>query len=196
MVISRRQLVPFAAVIAFLCMPAAYGDVWQRGGDGELTLHRTLDHFQRARRAADWRVPTAPVLATRRQQYAELIDQMSTLYGVHAPVVHAIIEVESAYDTQAVSRAGAQGLMQLMPKTVERFSVVDPLNPEQNIEAGIRYLQLLIREFETLDLVLAAYNAGEDAVRQYDRQVPPYPETRAYVDRVMLVIHRQSDTGQ
>ena len=171
-------------------------DVWQRGGDGELTLHRTLDHFQRARMAADWRPPTANTLADRRRAYAHLIDTLSLRFAVASQLVNAIVEVESAYDAAAVSKAGAIGLMQLMPKTVARFGVVDPLDPQQNLEAGIRYLRLLRDEFESVELVLAAYNAGEDAVRRYGNHVPPFAETRAYVARAQALMERQPSEQQ
>ena len=174
----------------------ALGDVWERGRDGRLTLHRTLDYSQRARLAADWQPPSAAILVARRQEYSALIDQLSGLYGVSAALVHAIIEVESAYDVEAVSKAGAMGLMQLMPRTVARFGVIDALDAAQNIEAGVRYLHVLLREFQDPELVLAAYNAGEEAVRRYGNQVPPYAETRVFVKRVLLVIRRRQSTDK
>lgn len=99
--------------------------------------------------------------------------------------LHAVITAESNYKHNAVSSAGAKGLMQLMPVTAKRFGVDDPFDPEQSIHAGAVYLKKLLKEFETKDLALAAYNAGEGTVRRYNRQIPPYPETQQYVVKVM-----------
>ncbi|MBU2865571.1 lytic transglycosylase domain-containing protein [Pacificibacter marinus] len=97
----------------------------------------------------------------------------------------AVIAVESAGKTNAVSGAGAQGLMQLIPATAARFGVTDPMDPSQNISGGITYLDWLIKEFKgDVILALAGYNAGENAVKD-NRGVPPYPETRAYVPKVL-----------
>jgi soluble lytic murein transglycosylase-like protein len=89
------------------------------------------------------------------------------------------------FDPDAISDAGAQGLMQLMPGTAARFSVRNAYDPAQNIAGGSRYLSLLLQEFDDVKLALAAYNAGEQAVRRYRNSVPPYPETRAYVKQVL-----------
>jgi soluble lytic murein transglycosylase-like protein len=91
--------------------------------------------------------------------------------------------VESNYNPSAVSPKGAQGLMQLMPATAQRFGVTDSFDPKQNIEAGVRYLKLLQDTFQDDRLAIAAYNAGEKAVAKY-RDVPPYPETKNYVAKV------------
>ncbi len=105
--------------------------------------------------------------------------------NVSPALVLAVISVESAGRTQAVSSAGAQGLMQLMPATAERFGVKDSLKPEQNIEGGVKYLHWLMKEFDNDPiLVLAGYNAGEGAVHKHSG-VPPYAETRDYVPKVL-----------
>jgi soluble lytic murein transglycosylase-like protein len=105
------------------------------------------------------------------------------MYSVPPNLVHAVIQVESGYDERAVSRTGAKGLMQLMPETARRFNVSDPFDARQNIEGGVRYLRQLLDQFP-LKLAVAAYNAGESAVRRF-RGVPPYAETRGYVARVL-----------
>ena len=120
-----------------------------------------------------------------------MIGGISLAYDIEARLIHAIIEVESAYDPNAVLKTGALGLMQLMPMTAERFGVRDPLDAGANIEAGVQYLKILNDEFQDLELVLAAYNAGEQAVRLYDNRVPPYPETRAHIERVLAVLDRE-----
>lgn len=113
------------------------------------------------------------------------IERAARAYGVDAALVAAIIRVESDYRPEAVSPKGAQGLMQLMPATSARFSADDPFDPYENIDTGVRYLAYLFQLFKgDLPLVLAAYNAGEQKVLQHGG-VPPYPETRAYVRRVL-----------
>jgi soluble lytic murein transglycosylase-like protein len=116
--------------------------------------------------------------------YASEIHSAANQFGVEEAVVRAIIHAESAYRSNAVSRAGAQGLMQLIPATASRFGVSDPFDPGQNIRGGVQYLAWLMKRYSSdLSLVAAAYNAGEGAV---DRNggVPPYSETQRYVQRV------------
>lgn len=120
----------------------------------------------------------------------EHIREIAQRYGVSEVLVAAIIAVESEYNPRAVSRKGARGLMQLMPATASSLSVDDPFDPRENIEAGVRHLRrLLIRFDNNLPLVLAAYNAGEQAVLRY-RGVPPYRETRQYISRVLRRVER------
>jgi soluble lytic murein transglycosylase-like protein len=113
------------------------------------------------------------------------IDKAAALYKIPAELIRAVIAVESAGDTSAVSHRGAIGLMQLMPKTAGSMYVEDPVDPRQNIQGGTRYLRTLANEFKgDMMLVLAAYNAGPEAVRKYGG-VPPFEETRGYVRKVM-----------
>src|SRR5215831_3488895 len=133
---------------------------------------------------------TRPAPATRLTGQApvfSLIQRLAQQYSVDPHLVRAIITVESNFDPRAVSRAGAQGLMQLMPDTAARYQVENPFDPHANIEGGIRYLRDLLRLFPSdLRHVLAAYNAGEGAVQQYGG-IPPYPETQRYVERVLTL---------
>lgn len=135
--------------------------------------------------------PGAPPLAGRNiaqraAEFAPLIDAAAKRTAVHPALLRAVIAVESAFDPRAVSRAGAQGLMQLHPDTARRYGVADPFDPAQNLNGGARYLRdLLARYHNNLELVLAAYNAGEEAVDRHGRHVPPYRETRAYVPAVL-----------
>jgi soluble lytic murein transglycosylase-like protein len=112
-----------------------------------------------------------------------LIDEAAKNFDVSPLLVDSVIQVESNYNPLAVSPKGAQGLMQLMPSTAQRFGVTDSFDPKQNIEAGVRYLRLLQDTFQDDRLAIAAYNAGEKAVSKY-RDVPPYPETINYVAKV------------
>ncbi|MEO8306497.1 MAG: lytic transglycosylase domain-containing protein [Pseudomonadota bacterium] len=110
---------------------------------------------------------------------------------VHPALLRAVIVVESGFNPRAISRRGAVGLMQLMPSTARRYGAFNAFDPEQNIHAGASYLAALITRFgsENLELVLAAYNAGEAAVEKYGRQIPPYRETRLYVPNVLKMYH-------
>ncbi|MBD3307974.1 transglycosylase SLT domain-containing protein [candidate division KSB3 bacterium] len=118
--------------------------------------------------------------------YRDIIHEIAEAYRLHPELVKAIIKVESNYNARAVSPKGAQGLMQLMPATAKRFGVTDSFDPEENIRGGAKFLRYLFDEFgeQNLELVLAGYNAGEEAVRQYGNKIPPYSETRNYVKRV------------
>ena len=115
-----------------------------------------------------------------------LIVKMSRASGVDPALVHAVITVESNYRASAVSPKGAIGLMQVMPPTGRRYGIVNLTDPESNLAAGTAYLRDLLRLFgDDLNLALAAYNAGENAVLRFGRKIPPYPETQAYVPRVL-----------
>ena len=106
--------------------------------------------------------------------------------GVDVALVHAVITAESGYNPTAVSRAGAQGLMQLMPATAKRYAVKNAFDPKQNIRGGTRYLRDLLVQFDNnIELAVAAYNAGENAVIRHGMRIPPYRETRAYVPKVL-----------
>jgi soluble lytic murein transglycosylase-like protein len=115
--------------------------------------------------------------------YDTLILQAAALHGVPANLVKAVIQTESAYQSLARSPKGAMGLMQLMPKTAKQYQAKNPYDPRANIEAGVTYLRTLLDRFE-LPLAIAAYNAGEDAVRRFGG-IPPFPETQDYVKKVL-----------
>jgi soluble lytic murein transglycosylase-like protein len=122
-------------------------------------------------------------------KYGDIITRVAGQYGVSADLVKAVIKIESNYNPRAVSPKGARGLMQLMPATALRFGVSDSFDPEDNITGGVKYLRFLLEEFghQNLDLVLAGYNAGENAVKRFDNQIPPYAETQAYVKKVLAL---------
>jgi soluble lytic murein transglycosylase-like protein len=115
-----------------------------------------------------------------------IVDEKSSRYGVDANLVKAVIKTESAYNVKAVSRAGAAGLMQLMPETAKRFGVQNRFDIAQNIDGGVRYLKVLLDMFSgNVRLAVAAYNAGEHKVIKYGYQIPPYAETQDYVKKVI-----------
>jgi soluble lytic murein transglycosylase-like protein len=123
---------------------------------------------------------------TNPSRYAHHIETAARLTNVPAALIRAVISAESAFNPYALSSTGAVGLMQLMPDTADRYGVKNRLDPSQNILGGARYLRDLMRMFKNnMPLTLAAYNAGEGAVMKHGRRIPPYPETVAYVPKVM-----------
>jgi soluble lytic murein transglycosylase-like protein len=122
----------------------------------------------------------------RAAGYGPLIDRVAASTALQPALIRAVIAVESAFNPRAVSRAGAQGLMQLQPATARRYGVGNAFDPEQNVSGGARYLSDLLKRYKNnLELALAAYNAGEDAVDRHGVQIPPYRETREYVPAVL-----------
>lgn len=128
-------------------------------------------------------------VAKRAQQYNVLIGSLARQHKVSPSLVKAVIAAESCFDKSAVSRVGALGLMQLMPATAKWLKAGDPRQPEENLKAGIRYLAMLNKRFPDRRHALAAYNAGPGKVRRYGG-IPPYQETRQYVQRVMAHYRR------
>jgi hypothetical protein len=126
----------------------------------------------------------APAKPTVKAPYRELVAAAAARYNVDADLITSVIAVESNFDPKAKSRRDARGLMQLLPQTAARLGVKDIYDPEENIDAGTRYLRDLLQKYgNDLVLALAAYNAGPDRVQQYGR-VPPFAETISYVRRV------------
>ncbi len=131
-----------------------------------------------------------PRTAERLLHFAPLVSQQATLMGMDAALVQAVVAIESAYNPRARSRAGAIGLMQVMPATAARYGIQNLEDPLQNLRAGCLYLKdLLVLFHENVDLALAAYNAGEHAVQRYGNQIPPFPETQRYVPQVVEIYH-------
>jgi soluble lytic murein transglycosylase-like protein len=126
-------------------------------------------------------------------KYSGIIDTASRTHGVDKSLVHAVIQAESGYNPAAVSRKGATGLMQLMPDTARRYGVANSFDPVDNIHGGVRYLKDLLAMFNgNVQLALAGYNAGENAVIRAGNQIPPYPETVAYVPKVIDFYRRHA----
>lgn len=120
------------------------------------------------------------------EQLSRLIENVAQSVDIAPRLIHAVISAESNYDARAISPKGAVGLMQLMPATAKRFGALDPLLAQDNVLAGASYLKWLMGYFKgDIELVLAAYNAGEQAVVRAGNKVPKYPETQAYVRRIM-----------
>ena len=128
-----------------------------------------------------------------RKRFASKIAEVASRYQVPEALIHAIITIESAYDPNAISRAGAVGLMQLMPATAKRYGVADRRNPAANLTGGTRYLKDLLLRFDSnLELALAGYNAGENAVEKFGNRIPPFDETRNYVRKVLQLYSQHS----
>jgi soluble lytic murein transglycosylase-like protein len=118
------------------------------------------------------------------------IEEASQHYGLDPRLIQAVIQVESRYDPKALSPKGAQGLMQLMPQTARDLQVNDPFSPKENIDGGARYLRYLMDIYnQDMTLALAAYNAGPEKVNLY-RGIPPYLETKSYVQKVIQIYNR------
>jgi soluble lytic murein transglycosylase-like protein len=134
-------------------------------------------------RSVDW--------LARSSQYDGMIRGAALAATIQPALVSAVIVVESGFNPRAVSKKGAVGLMQLLPETARRYGVTDIYDPEQNVRAGARYLSDLIARFgSNVELALAAYNAGEEAVEHYGRHIPPYRETLNYVPSVLRVYQK------
>jgi len=130
--------------------------------------------------------PMTGTVSERRAKVEHLVNSNARRYGLSPSLLHAVIRAESAYNHRAVSHAGAQGLMQLMPATASRYGVRDSFDPADNIRGGAAYLRDLLDMFDQdVKLAIAGYNAGEGAVMKYGRSVPPYSETQGYVKKVL-----------
>ncbi len=146
---------------------------------------KNLGCYGTCRRGVNWqRTPL------KNGEFRTEIEAASEIFGVDAALIRAVMHAESWFNTEAVSHAGAQGLMQLMPATQQRFGVGNAFDPLDNITGGVAYLAWLKNEFDhDLDRVIAAYNAGENAVKRHGG-IPPFPETREYVRRVNILYRR------
>jgi soluble lytic murein transglycosylase-like protein len=129
-----------------------------------------------------------------RKLYDPIVKRVAEKHRIDRELVHVVIRAESNYDPFAISSAGAMGLMQLMPSTARQYGVNNVFDPAQNIEGGVRYLKDLVRLYNgQTRLVLAAYNAGQEAVRKY-KGIPPYPETRSYIAGIMRTYKKPTVT--
>jgi soluble lytic murein transglycosylase-like protein len=138
--------------------------------------------------------PISAAMLARATDYDPIIETAAADHEVNPDLLRAVIVVESGFDAQARSPKGAVGLMQLMPATARAYGAEDLADPRQNVEAGTRFLRdLLDRYDEDLELVLAAYNAGEPAVERHGRRIPPFAETRQYVPKVLRVYRSLQD---
>jgi soluble lytic murein transglycosylase-like protein len=178
-----------AALLLAAAVPARAQIYTWRDTNGNLVLS---DHPRDGVVAKTFAVPKADslrvtrfVAANRADAYEDLIVAHARMNGVRPSLVRAVVQVESGFNSSAVSPKGALGLMQLMPATARQFHVGNPFNPAENLRAGVAYLkELLVRYDDREELALAAYNAGPGAVDKHGLSIPPYRETRSYVSRI------------
>ena len=180
--------VAIAVLVAFIIMAVnvAHADIYKYV-DKEGVLHLTnvpSDHNAKyVMIMKEKRILFQPNIDVNK--YDDLITKAADKFKLDSALIKAVIKAESNFNHRAVSPVGAQGLMQLMPKTASDLKVEDSFHPEKNIEGGARYLRYLLNTYKgDLTLALAAYNAGETAVAKYNYNVPPYRETQNYVKRV------------
>ena len=196
--IVTLALVSTLAVVALATISSAYasqiykyidetGVVTDTNSKPDKSRYRVVDLgcYGSCGRRVDWHQ-----VALKNEDYALEITQLAQQFAVDPALVRAIVHAESHFNPKAVSRKGAQGLMQLMPATQDQYGVSNPFEPIQNLSAGIEHLAELLRRFNgSINLAAAAYNAGEGAVRQHNG-VPPFQETREYVRRVNILYDR------
>ncbi|MBT6277255.1 MAG: lytic transglycosylase domain-containing protein [Chromatiales bacterium] len=194
---SRRALL---ALVAATSLPLAasediYKYVDKRGQvhladrplhDGFRVIVRTWKGWEYQGGATLPRLPKG-----KKRQFGTLISRLAKRYKMDERLIHAVVRAESAYNPNAISPAGAVGLMQLMPETAKRFGVKNRRDPADNLRGGIVYLRHLMLMFDDLSLAVAAYNAGEGAVMRHGKRIPPYKETQTYVRRV-LAFYKQN----
>lgn len=197
----------FALLVSALTAGIAHADIF-RYVDADGTVHFTnvpqdsrYKVYLKEKRAPD---PVTDTLASEirhydekdRARYAKPIQDAARATRLEPALIHAVISAESGYNPFARSRKGAAGLMQLMPETARRYGVKNRLDPAQNISGGARYLRDLIRMFNNdMQLAIAAYNAGENAVVRAGNRIPPFSETMTYVPRVMTYYRKYRTTS-
>ena len=153
--------------------------------------YRLFMHTEQPRAQVDIPQRVAPVNNRSRELFNAEVKRAALNYRLDEALLRAVIAAESGYNSRIVSRKGAVGLMQLMPDTAKRYKVSNSFDPAQNIHAGAKHLSSLLAQFDNnTQLALAAYNAGENNVRKYGGRIPPFPETIAYVPKVMGLYQR------
>jgi len=189
--IMRLASLSTLLITMFACLPA-YGDIY-RYEDDEGIVHftdaptdkRFVIYMRDIKKDKKLRTKFRLFNGVNPADYDPLIKTCSEKYGVSASLIKAVIHAESGYNPNAVSSKGASGLMQLMPGTARSLKVANSFDPKDNVEGGVKYLRFLLDTFHgDVSLALAAYNAGLTKVAKYGG-IPPYPETRTYVNRVL-----------
>lgn len=211
-----RLMLAASASFALISTPCA-ADIWgyvDESGVAHLSDHQVNERYLLFKKEGERPpmeaytpppvfVPPPPMAAGQvirvstalRAQFAPLIAKVALEHKLDASLLHAIVTVESGYNPQALSPAGAVGLMQLIPDTAQRFGVKNINDPLENLRGGARYLRFLLTLFKNdLELVLAAYNAGENAVAQAGNRIPNYAETKAYVPAVLTQYRHYSNS--
>jgi soluble lytic murein transglycosylase-like protein len=189
---ALRRLMPWTGLVAILLSSPSQADIYRfKDGNG-------VWHFSDTRSDSRYHLYIKTRGLSGKQylkKYDGIIQKAAKQFGVEVTLIKAIIKAESSFDPNAVSKSGAQGLMQLMPDTADDMRVGDPFDPEENILGGTRYLSLLLKRFnQDKRLAVAAYNVGPTTVAEHDA-VPPIPQTRQFVDRVMRFYREFEEKG-
>lgn len=181
---------------AVMVSPFAEANIYSFRDERGVVHFSNMPHLDKRYKLV-YRIPTAPdqrpnawtpagPISVDISKLVPLIESAAKANGLDAKLVHAVIRAESGYNVRALSPKGAVGLMQLIPGTAQRYGVRNSYDPEQNINGGTRYLRDLLKMFNgNVELALAGYNAGENAVIRAGNRIPPYPETMAYVPKVL-----------
>jgi soluble lytic murein transglycosylase-like protein len=190
--LNTKFTIIFIAILSLLSLPS-HADIYKYvDKHGRIILTDKPRHSGYKRLVKTWKgweeyIPPKNFNWQKNQKkYDATIRSVAKIYKLPHTLLHAVITAESSYNPNAISKAGAVGLMQLMPETAKQFGVKNRKNPRENIYGGTRYLRYLLKLFNNdLKLVLAAYNAGEGTVKRYGNKIPPYKETQNYVKKVI-----------
>ncbi len=191
----------FAALMALAASAwPASANIYSFRDENGVVHFSNLPHLDKRYKLV-YRIPDAPKLRPNAwspngpktvdiERLVPIIADAARTHGVDAKLIHAVIRAESGYNTSAVSNKGAIGVMQLIPATAQRYGVSNLTDATENIFCGTRYLRDLLNMFNgNVELALAGYNAGEHAVQRAGNRIPPYPETQAYVPKVLSFYH-------
>lgn len=167
----------------------ARATVFEFESDGSFIAYEAQDYLATIRHKKPSSEKFKPLVQSNQsRKFDEFVLKAARKYEVDANLIHAVISTESSYDPNALSIKGAGGLMQLLPGTARQYGVEDRFSPEDNINGGTKYLKFLLNRYGgDIDLAVAAYNAGEGTVDRYG-DIPPYAETRAYVQKIVLYL--------
>ena len=201
--IARQTVLFLTVVICSLMAPlAAHSDIYRYVDEDDIvhftdapTDKRFKVFMRDLKKDKELRTKLKYASSVNPAEFEQLIKTCSEKYGVNASLVKAVIHAESGYNPNAVSSKGASGLMQLMPSTAKSLKVADRFNPKDNVEGGVKYLRFLLDTFRgDVSLAVAAYNAGLNKVAKYGG-IPPYNETRTYVNRVLSYMKSYQESG-
>lgn len=194
---QTKFLVTILIILFGACLPgAARADIFKYIDESGVIHLTNTPSRPDDRYVLVWREPVRLDPRIDVNRYDSFIEQAAKRHGLSKNLIRAVIRAESNYNYRAVSRAGARGLMQLMPNTAAALNVKDSFHPQSNIEGGARYLRHLLDMFRgDLSLALAAYNAGSGAVIRHGHRIPPFRETQTYVRRV-LAFYQEYNQGR
>lgn len=190
--LNTKSTIIFIAILSLLSLPS-HADIYKYvDKHGRVILTDKPQHSGYKRLVKTWKgweeakIPKNFDWVKNQKKFDTTIRNVANTYKLPHTLLHAVITAESSYNPDAISKAGAVGLMQLMPETAKQYGVSNRRDPKQSIYGGSRYLRYLLKLFNNdLTLALAAYNAGEGTVKKYGNKIPPYKETRNYVNKVI-----------